>query len=140
LRRERLLLSRAIQLAAAYALDEIRVCDPFSSDQAAQELERACGVKVVRCSAAQAVDGADIVVTASRSRSPLFGGQQLADGKFIAAIGSSLPDTRELDDATLARASLMAVDWKQQTMSEAGDIVLSDPAALAGLAWERHGR
>jgi ornithine cyclodeaminase len=24
----------------------------------------------------------------------------------------------------------MAVDWKQQTMSEAGDIVLADPAAL----------
>jgi ornithine cyclodeaminase len=120
----------AIQLAAAYALEEIRVCDPFSSDQAAQELERACGVKVLRRSAAEAVDGADIVVTASRSRTPLFGGQQLAEGTFVAAIGSSLPDTRELDDATLARASLMAVDWKQQTMSEAGDIVLADPAAL----------
>jgi ornithine cyclodeaminase len=120
----------AIQLAAAYALQEIRICDPFSSDQAAQELERACGVKVLRRTAAEAVDGADIVVTASRSRTPLFAGQQLAAGTFVAAIGSSLPDTRELDDATLARASLMAVDWKQQTMSEAGDIVLADPAAL----------
>lgn len=120
----------AIQLAAAYGLEEIRVCDPFSSDQAAQELERACGVKVVTRRAAEAVDGADIVVTASRSRTPLFGGQQLAQGAFIAAIGSSLPDTRELDDATLARASLMAVDWKLQTMTEAGDIVLADPAAL----------
>lgn len=120
----------AIQLAAAYALEEIRVCDPYSSDHAAQELERACGVKVFRRGAAEAVEGADIVVTASRSRTPLFGGQQLAAGVFIAAIGSSLPDTRELDDATLARASLMAVDWKPQTMGEAGDIVLADPSAL----------
>lgn len=120
----------AIQLAAAYPLQEIRVCDPFAGDKAVQELERACGVTVRRCAAAEAVDGADLIVTASRSRTPLFGGQQLADGAFIAAIGSSLPDTRELDDATLARASLMAVDWKLQTTSEAGDIVLADPVAL----------
>ena len=120
----------AIQLAAAYPLEEIRVCDPYSSDEAAQELERACGVKVVRRGAAAAVDGADMVVTASRSRTALFDGQQLAAGVFIAAIGSSLPDTRELDDATLARASLVAVDWKPQTMVEAGDIVLANPSAL----------
>lgn len=120
----------AIQLGAAYPLQEIRVCDPFAGDKAVQELERACNVTVRRCAAAEAVDGADLIVTASRSRTPLFGGQQLADGAFIAAIGSSLPDTRELDDATLARASLMAVDWKLQTTSEAGDIVLADPVAL----------
>jgi ornithine cyclodeaminase len=120
----------AIQLAAAFRLEEIRVCDPYSSDAAAQELERACGVEVKRCGATEAVAGADIVVTASRSRTPLFAGQQLVDGVFIAAIGSSLPETRELDDATLARASIVAVDWKVQTVSEAGDIVLADPAAL----------
>lgn len=120
----------AIQFAAAYQLEQIRVCDPYSSDQAARDLQRACGVTVKRCGAAEAIDDADIVVTASRSRTPLFAGQQLAEGAFIAAIGSSLPDTRELDDATLARASIMAVDWKVQTLSEAGDIVLADPAVL----------
>ncbi len=83
-----------------------------------------------RCEAAAALDGADIVVTASRSRTPLFRGEQVAPGTFIAAVGSSLPDTRELDDATLARASLVAVDWMPQTTVEAGDIVLADPAAL----------
>ena len=120
----------AIQMAVAYPLEEIRVCDPFCGDQAVQDLERVCGVSVRRSSATEALDGADIVVTASRSRTPLFGGRQLCEGSFIAAIGSSLPDTRELDDATLARASLMAVDWKVQTTSEAGDIVLADPVAL----------
>ena len=120
----------AIQLAAAYPLREIRVCDPYASDQAAQELERACGLEVKRCAGAAAVEGADIVVTASRSRTPLFDGRQVADGTFVAAIGSSLPDTRELDDVVLERAALVAVDWKPQTMAEAGDIVLADAAAL----------
>lgn len=120
----------AIQLAAAYRLDQIRICDPYSSNAAAQELERVCGVEVKLVDANKAVASADIIVTASRSRTPLFAGQQLADGVFIAAIGSSLPDTRELDDATLARASIVAVDWKGQAVSEAGDIVLADPAAL----------
>jgi ornithine cyclodeaminase len=122
--------AHAMQMAQAFPLEEIRVCDAFSSDEAVRELQEACGVAVRRCPAAEALDGADIVVTASRSRTPLFNGDQVGAGTFIAAIGSSLPDTRELDDATLARASVMAVDWKPQTAVEAGDIVLADPASL----------
>jgi ornithine cyclodeaminase len=122
--------AHAIQMSFSYCLEEIRVCDPFSSDQAARDIERACGVAVRRCEASAALDGADIVVTASRATSPLFSGHQISSGTFIAAIGSSLPDSRELDDATLARASIVAVDWGPQTLSEAGDIILADPAAL----------
>jgi len=122
--------AHAVQMASAYPLEEIRVWDQHSSDEAAQQLARTCGVSVRRCSAAAALDGADIVVTASRSTTPLFAGHQVGPGAFIAAVGSSLPGTRELDDATLARASLMAVDWKPQTSTEAGDIVLADPLSL----------
>ncbi|HXD42028.1 MAG TPA: ornithine cyclodeaminase family protein [Ramlibacter sp.] len=122
--------AHATQMASAWPLEEIRVWDQHSSDAAAQQLARACGVAVRRCSAAAALDGADIVVTATRARTPLFAGDEVSPGTFIAAVGSSLPDTRELDDATLARASVVAVDWKPQTSTEAGDIVLADPAAL----------
>jgi ornithine cyclodeaminase len=122
--------AHAIQMASAYSLEEIRVCDPFSGDRAAQDLQQACGVAVRKCGASEALAGADIVVTASRSATPLFSGDQVDAGTFIAAIGSSLPTTRELDDATLARASVVAVDWRPQTELEAGDIVLADPSAL----------
>jgi ornithine cyclodeaminase len=122
--------AHALQLAQAFPLTEIRVCSRSVTDVAVRELQDACGVAVRRGEAAAALDGADIVVTASRSPTPLFHGEQVAPGTFIAAVGSSLPDTRELDDATLARASLMAVDWMPQTTAEAGDIVLADPAAL----------
>jgi ornithine cyclodeaminase len=122
--------AHALQMAQAFPLTEIRVCSRSLTDAAARELQDTCGIAVRRCEAAAALDGADIVVTASRSRTPLFRGEQLTPGAFIAAVGSSLPDTRELDDATLARSSLMAVDWMPQTTVEAGDIVLADPAAL----------
>jgi len=122
--------AHAVQLAAAYQLDEIRVCDPFARAGLADELQRACGVAVRHCSAAAALDGADIVVTASRSKTALFSGDQLAPGSFVAAVGSSLPHTRELDDRALQRASIVALDWAEQTTREAGDLVLADPAVL----------
>ena len=81
----------------------------------------------------QGIGAADIIVTASRAKEPLFNGEHVAPYAFVAAIGSSLPHTRELDDALLARAQLIAVEWKKQATSEAGDLVLADPGlSLAG--------
>lgn len=67
------------------------------------------------------------MVTASRSAAALFRGADVAPGTFIAAVGSSLPHTRELDDATLARAEVIAVEWRRQSLEEAGDLRLADP-------------
>lgn len=80
--------------------------------------------------AEQATAEADIVVTASRSPTALFSGDLLKPGSFAAAVGSSLPSTRELDDRAIARASLVAVEWRDQSLREAGDLALADPAAL----------
>lgn len=120
----------ARQMADAYELSEIRVCDPFAAPTVFGDLERECGVAVRPCTANDALAGADIVVTASRSRIPLFDGDRLPSGAFVAAIGSSLPDTRELDDRALKRASIVAVDWAQQALKEAGDLVLADTSVL----------
>lgn len=120
----------AQQMAKAFALHDIRVCDPYASPTVAEELQALCGVPVRLCDADEAVDDADIVVTASRSTTPLFGGAQLKPGAFVAAIGSSLPHTRELDDTALQRASVIAVEWKPQTLREAGDLVLAAPEVL----------
>ncbi len=122
--------SHAVQMAEAYALAEIRVCDPFAKPAVAEELERECGVPVRWCNATEALEGADLVVTASRATTPLFDGDWLEPGTFVAAIGSSLPGTRELDDRALARASVVAVDWAQQTCKEAGDLRLADRSSL----------
>lgn len=120
----------AQQMAAAFPLREIRVSDPYAPATLADELQAACGVPVRLVSPEAAVEGADIVVTASRSTTPLFRGEQLAEGSFVAAIGSSLPHTRELDDTALRRASRIAVEWKPQTLKEAGDLVLAAPGLV----------
>ena len=48
----------------------------------------------------------------------------------MAAIGSSLADTPELDDRALQRASIVVVDWAPQAMKEAGDLVLANATVL----------
>lgn len=123
--------AHALQMSAAYALSGIRVFDPHAAADTIAMLQRRCGVPVERCATAEAaVADADIVVTASRSTEPLFRGEHLPAGCFVAAIGSSLPHTRELDDTALRRASRIAVEWKPQTLREAGDLVRAAPDAL----------
>lgn len=83
-------------------------------------ISRADGEGVAREAAATS----QIIVTATRSAAPLFAGDVVAPGAFIAAVGSSRPDTRELDEALMARAAAVLVEWKEQTLREAGDIAL----------------
>jgi ornithine cyclodeaminase len=123
--------AHAQQFAHAYPLTEIRIVDPFAAPDAASQLEAQCGVRVRMTDAAAAVDNADIVVTASRSTTPLFDGAALGAGCFVAAIGSSLPTTRELDDTALRRASRIVLDWAPQTLREAGDLMQAGAGCLA---------
>jgi ornithine cyclodeaminase len=74
---------------------------------------------------ADAIGGADIVVTATRSSVPLFDGALVQDGTFVAAVGSSKPDARELDDRLLGRAARVIVEWREQALREAGDLLLA---------------
>lgn len=55
-----------------------------------------------------AVCAADIVVTATTSREPLFRHESLRPGTHISAMGTDRPGKQELPLATLARASLFA--------------------------------
>jgi ornithine cyclodeaminase len=72
--------------------------------------------------------GAGIVVTATRSPTPLFDGAWVGRGAFVSAVGSSRPDTRELDDALLQRSARVIVEWREQTLREAGDLILASSA------------
>ncbi|WP_269932660.1 ornithine cyclodeaminase family protein [Aminobacter sp. HY435] len=122
--------AHAVQMAQAFALKRVLLASRSSDPALAIDLEAACGVETRMASAAEAAAEADIVVTASRSPSALFSGDLLRPGSFVAAVGSSLPNTRELDDRAMARASLVAVEWRDQSLREAGDLVMADPAAL----------
>lgn len=53
-----------------------------------------------------------------------------AASRICTAVGSSLPETRELDDNCLSRASPITVDWREQAMEKAGDLKKAAPDCL----------
>jgi ornithine cyclodeaminase/alanine dehydrogenase-like protein (mu-crystallin family) len=78
----------------------------------------------------RATRDADVIVTATRSATPLFDGGLVKAGAFVAAVGTSTPTARELDDALLGRASLVAVEWLGAARHEAGELVLAAPGVV----------
>ncbi len=87
-------------------------------------------VEATAMTAEQAIADADIIITVTRSKTALFDGNAVRPGTFVAAIGSSKPDTREVDDALLERSACIAVEWAPQTLIETGDFMLAKPEAL----------
>lgn len=118
--------AHAAAFARAFALTSIHVVARRNVSDFAVP---GCGV--VQCDARTALEDADLIVTATRAAEPLFDGRWIAPGAFVAAVGSSKPDARELDDAAIARAKAIVVEWREQSLREAGDLVRADPALLA---------
>lgn len=83
--------------------------------------------------AAEAADAAqaDVVLTCTRASEPLFDGSLVRPGALVAAVGSSKPVARELDDVLLARAALIAVEWKPAAEAEAGEFRRAGPGVVA---------
>jgi alanine dehydrogenase len=70
-------------------------------------------------SAAAAVEGADIVITATTASEPVFDGDLLEPGTHVTAMGQYDPEKRELDAATVA-ASTYVVDLRGRLEQDAG--------------------
>lgn len=73
--------------------------------------------------AAAACQAASTLVLATKSRSPVLDGADLPPGAVALSIGSTRPDLRELDRATLARTSVLLVDDARQVQLESGDVM-----------------
>ena len=102
---------------------EIAVVDTADvSDQCAL-LATQLGIAVYQALPEQAVTGADVVVTITRSKTPVFDGAWLKPGSSVCAVGTSLPSGSEIDAVTRQRSSQVIVEWKPQSLVEAGEIV-----------------
>ena len=78
---------------------------------------------VAAASSQEAVADADIICTASTSRSPLFRDAGLKSGVHINGIGAYTVEMQESDEATVARAKIV-VDSREAALAEAGDLVI----------------
>ncbi len=86
-------------------------------------------------SARQAVEPADIVITATTATEPVVRGEWLRQGCHINAIGSNWAKKREIDLATLQRCELIVTDSFAQAQKEAGDFII--PASENLFDWGR---
>jgi ornithine cyclodeaminase/alanine dehydrogenase-like protein (mu-crystallin family) len=73
-------------------------------------------------SAEEAVRGADVVVIATTSSTPVLSEEWLSPGAHINALGAPRPDWRELDDEVLRYARIY-VDSREAAMKESGDVI-----------------
>ena len=71
-----------------------------------------------------AVQGADLIVTATTAREPVLRREWLSPGVHINAIGTFSPRAREIDTATMVAASLF-VDRRESALNEAGDYLIA---------------
>ena len=97
--------------------EDVRVWSP----RHAEDFARRFSVRPA-ASAEEAVRGADVVVTATTSKTPVFSGEWLSPGVHINAVGACRPDWRELDDETLQR-SRVYVDSREAALEESGDVI-----------------
>ncbi|GAC1487439.1 MAG: ornithine cyclodeaminase [Candidatus Limnocylindrales bacterium] len=137
--------SQLLALAAVRPVAEVRVVTRSPAhgvallDWAADRPELA-GVHLAVRTSAPAMAGAQIVVTATSSPTPVFDGALLGPGTHVTAVGAFSPDTRELDDATMRGATIF-VDQRDGALAEAGELRGLDPgdvreigAVVAGVA------
>jgi alanine dehydrogenase len=113
-------------IAAVRNLTGVRVFSRKADRRAqfANEMEDKLEIPVTPSDSAEAaVHNADIVVTATTAQKAVVEGAWIAPGTHINAIGANFPQKRELDDAAIARASRIAVDFIEQAKMEAGDLI-----------------
>jgi ornithine cyclodeaminase len=70
-----------------------------------------------------AVREADIICTATTSRTPVFQDEDIRPGTHVSAVGAYTPEMQELPAATVARATVV-VDAVDAALSEAGDLII----------------
>ena len=116
--------AQAQALCEVFDFEEVCIVDPMADPEWCGQFQNAIRGKVRIVQPEEAVRGADVVVTATRSPQPVFDGDWLSPGAFVAAMGTSAPKGRELDDATMDRAARIIVEWRPQSLAEAGEIVL----------------
>lgn len=117
-------------LLAVRPFKEILISGRHDVASFAAEIATQTGVATRAVSITDAVQGADVLVTVTRSPTPLFSGDLLTAGTFVAAVGASKNSVRELDDRTIARAATLVVEWKPQAQQEAGDLLLCAPGSF----------
>jgi ornithine cyclodeaminase/alanine dehydrogenase-like protein (mu-crystallin family) len=120
-------------LAAARQIQSVRVFSPTPASRArfADSFRPALEITAVDSPEA-AVQDVDVVLCAARSRdeTPVLRGAWLPAGATVVSLGSTLPEQREVDEETMARAVCIVADMPEEVAHDTGDAIA---AARAGI-------
>ena len=113
-------------VALVRKLESIRAFgrDPARREQFSNDMSARLNIPVRAVASAQeAVQDADVVITSTTATDPVLDGRWLRSGTHINAIGANFPQKRELDEEAIHRADIIAVDSREQSKLEAGDLI-----------------
>lgn len=113
-------------LAQVRRFEEVRVWS--RTPEHAQRFADAHGATAMT-EAETAVRGADVVVTATASLTPVLKGAWLKPGAHVNAVGAPRPTWRELDDDVMGYT--LVVDSREAVLKESGDVILSKATIFA---------
>jgi len=107
-------------------LAEVRTWSPNAAhrDAFAGDVRDRLGLNArAAATAADAVRGADLIVLATSSKTPVIDDADVAPGAHIAAVGACRPDQREMPTPLIKRARVF-VDSRAAARHEAGDLLI----------------
>ncbi|SFG33786.1 alanine dehydrogenase [Halopelagius inordinatus] len=128
------------QLRAAAAVrdvDTVWVYSPTKEhrEKFAGEMDRTLDASVAAvASSAAAVEGADVVITATNASEPVFDGDHLEPGAHVTAMGQYNAKKRELDATTIQKSKYVP-DLRDRVMRDAGSFI---HAVAEGVVDEDH--
>ncbi len=128
------------QVEAICAVRPLRLLKVFSRNEErrisfAAEMAERIGIEVQPVATPQeCIAGSQIVVAITNAREPVFDGAVLEPGTHVTAAGSNSWMKREIDETTIERASVIAVDNLEQAKIECGELIW---AAERGFRWTR---
>ncbi|MBV9049850.1 MAG: ornithine cyclodeaminase family protein [Solirubrobacterales bacterium] len=111
-------------LAAVRKFESVRVYSPTETHARELAARQATAEVTVAQSAQDAVRGADVVVVATNSRTPVLAHEWLSPGAHVNAVGASTPAAQELDLETVA-ASALFCDSRESLRNEASEFIVA---------------
>jgi ornithine cyclodeaminase/alanine dehydrogenase len=122
-------------VAAARPVAAVRVFSPRGESRERFARESAdLGVPVTAVPAPRdAVAGASLVICAARSRdeTPVLLGDWLEPGMTVVSIGSTVPEQREIDPVSIARADVIIADVVAEAVRDTGDFIAARNAGVS---------
>ena len=102
-------------LKSCFPLEEVRLFDiNMALARAFATAVRTSGFRsTASSSVVEAVDGADIIVTCTTSKSPVLTSDMKLKGCFVAAIGADNPEKQEIDTVLMGQARILVDDLDQ---------------------------